>query len=364
MSSTQDPLESPARAGVSTSGTPAAAQPAYVTGTASSTGAGSRLAPGGFKWPSLNVRGVDLFSMWPTVVTIVAIVYSSFRSANYFTSLNFWNILSQMSVYGIMTMGQTIILTSAGIDLSVGANMSFASVCTGLLFHQGGYPMVVCIIGGLAAATGVGLINGLLASQNRAHPFIITLGMQVFLYALATQMTGSAPIIGMGWLYSAFGAGFEGTQMPAVAVPFLISVFVVFAFLRWTSLGRRAFAIGGNEGAAYLSGIPVRRTKVYLYALVGLAAGIAGLVEAGSLDQASYAIGNGYELISIAMAVVGGTALFGGRGGAFRSLQGVVMYIVVSNAIALAGYTDNYQNIALGVIIIFAVMVTRRTQTA
>jgi ribose/xylose/arabinose/galactoside ABC-type transport system permease subunit len=322
---------------------------------------------GNFRPPQLRVkwlRGFDILSVWPLFVTGLIVVISSIRESNYLTALNFGNILSQMSVFGIITMGQTIILVSAGIDLSVGANMSFASVCTGLLLSQGHYPMWICIVGGLAAATGVGLINGGLASLNRAHPFIITLGMQVFLYALATQMTGSAPIVGVGWLYSTFGADLGSTVIPAVAIPFVASLIVTYAFLRWSPLGRRAYAIGGNEEAAYLSGIPVKRTKIYLYALVGFIAGVAGLVEAGSLDQASYAIGTNYELISIAMAVVGGTLLFGGRGGAVRSLQGVAMIIVVQNALALNGYTDNYQNIALGLIIILGVMVQRKTRSA
>lgn len=319
---------------------------------------------GEYTGPQLRVRwlqGFDFFAMWPLVVTGLIVVISSFRlSSIYLTAGNWEAILSQMSVFGIITMGQTIILVSAGIDLSVGANMSFSSVCTGLLLSQGHYPMWICIIAGLAAAAGVGLINGGLASLNRAHPFIITLGMQVFLYALATQMTGSAPIVGMGWLYSTFGGGLGSTGIPAVAIPFVACVILTYAFLRWSPLGRKAYAIGGNEEAAYLSGIPVKRTKIYLYALVGLIAGVAGLIEAGTLDQASYAIGTNYELISIAMAVVGGVALFGGRGGALRALQGVVLYIVVSNAIVLNGYTDNYQNMALGLIIIVAVMVTRR----
>jgi ribose transport system permease protein len=312
--------------------------------------------------PGWVPAGIDFYSAWPILVILAIVIFSSIHSPNYLTTLNFENILSQMSVIGIIAMGQTIILVSAGIDLSVGANMSFASVCTGLLFSQGHYPMVICIVAGLAAATGVGLINGALASLNRAHPFIITLGMSVFLYALATQMTGSAPIVGVGWLYTTFGGGIGSTGIPTIAIPFLASVILTYAFLRWSPVGRKAYAIGGNEEAAYLSGIPVKRTKIILYALVGLIAGVGGLIEAGTLDQASYAIGTNYELISIAMCVVGGTALFGGRGGALRSLQGVVLYIVVSNAIVLNGYTDNYQNMALGIILILAVMVTRQSQ--
>jgi ribose transport system permease protein len=311
-----------------------------------------------------NVLGdLDLYTFWPLAVIVVVIAVTSFRSSNYLSVTNFKNVLSQMSVYGIVTMGECILLISGGIDLSVGANMAFSSICTGLLYSQGNYPMWLCIVAGLAAATGVGLINGVLASLNRAHPFIITLGMQVFLYGLATQMTGSSPVNDMGWLYSAFGADLPSYPpffgLPSVAVPFIVAVIGTFAFLHWSPIGRRTYAIGGNEEAAYLSGIPVRRTKIILYAIMGLLAGVAAMALAGNIDEASFNLAQNYELIGIAMAVVGGTALFGGRGGALRSLQGVVLYAVVANAIFFAGFTSNYQQMALGIIIIVAVMVNR-----
>ena len=310
-----------------------------------------------------QLGNVDLYSLWPIAVIILVIVITSFRSSNYLSVVNFKNVLSQMSVYGIVTMGECILLISAGIDLSVGANMAFSSICTGLLLTQGNYPMWLCIVAGLGAATGIGLINGILASLNRAHPFIITLGMQVFLYGLATQMTGSAPVNDMGWLYSAFGGDLPSYPpffgLPSVALPFIAAVICTFVFLRWSPIGRMAYAIGGNEQAAYLSGIPIRRTKIILYAIMGLLAGIAAMVLAGNIDEASFNLAQNYELIGIAMAVVGGTALFGGRGGALRSLQGVVLYAVVANAIFFAGFTSNYQQMALGIIIIIAVMVTR-----
>ena len=319
--------------------------------------------PAAAPWLRPQWGNVDLYTLWPIAVIILIIVVTSFRSSTYLTVVNFKNVLSQMSVYGIVTMGECILLISAGIDLSVGANMAFSSICTGLLFTQGGYPMWLCIAAGIGAAVGVGLINGILASLNRAHPFIITLGMQVFLYGLATQMTGSAPVNDMGWLYTAFGGYLPSYPpflgLPTVAVPFIAVVLCTYTFLRWSPIGRRAYAIGGNEEAAYLSGIPVRRTKIILYAIMGLLAGIAAMVLAGNIDEASFNLAQNYELIGIAMAVVGGTALFGGRGGALRSLQGVVLYAVVANAIVFLGFTSNYQQMALGIIIIIAVMVTR-----
>lgn len=309
-----------------------------------------------------RLRHVDWYGVWPVAVMIVIIIVTAQRSPHYFTIFNFQNIVSQIAPLGIVTMGQAILLISAGLDLSVGYNMAFASICTGLMLEHG-YPLWLAVAAGVGAATGVGFANGLLVAQNRAHPFIITLGVSIFLFGLDTQMTGGAPVNDMKGLYTAFGgnlaSGFPFFGLPWVAVPFFVVVILAFSFLRWSPLGRRAYAIGGNEEAAYLSGIPTKRTKVYLYTLMGLLVGVAGMVLAGQINQASFNLAQNFELQSIACAVIGGTALFGGRGGALRSLQGVALWGVVQNAIVFAGLSSNYQQMALGAIIVIAVMVTR-----
>ena len=308
------------------------------------------------------LRGVDLFAVWPIAVMIVLIAVTAVRSANYLTVYNFENILQQIAPLGIVTMGQAVLLISAGLDLSVGYNMALASIVTGLLLEQG-HPFWLCVAAGLVAATAVGFANGVLVAQNRAHPFIITLGMSILLFGLDTQLTGGAPVNDMKGLYTAFGGylpgGFPFFGLPTLTIPLLIVVALAFVFLRWTPLGRRAYAIGGNEEAAYLSGIAIKRTKVMLYTLMGLVVGIAGLVLAGQINQGSFNLAQNFELQSIACAVIGGTALFGGRGGALRSLQGVALWGVVQNAIVFAGLSSNYQQMALGAIIVVAVMVTR-----
>lgn len=309
-----------------------------------------------------RLRHVDWYMLWPLAVMAVIIVVTSLRSPHYFTVFNFENILSQVAPLGIVTMGQAVLLISAGLDLSVGYNMAFASISAGLLIERG-YPLWLAIVAGLGASTLVGFTNGVIVAQNRAHPFIITLGVSIFLFGLDTQMTGGAPVDDMKGLYTAFGgnlpSGFPFFGLPTLVIPLSIMVAVTFVFLKWTPLGRRAYAIGGNEEAAHLSGIPIKRTKVYLYTLMGLVVGIAGLVLAGQINQASFNLAQNFELQSIACAVIGGTALFGGRGGALRSLQGVALWGVVQNAIVFAGLSSNYQQMALGAIIVVAVMVTR-----
>ena len=308
-----------------------------------------------------RLRNVDVFGVWPIAVMIVIIVLTTMRSSHYFTVFNFENILSQVAPLGIVTMGQAILLVSAGLDLSVGYNIALSSIVTGLLLEHG-YPLWACIAAGLAAATAVGFVNGVLVAKNRAHPFIITLGMSIFLFGLDTQLTGGAPVNDMKGLYTAFGGNLPSYPpffgLPAVAIPLVAVVIFAYAFLRWTPLGRRAYAIGGNEEAAYLSGIPIKRTKIYLYTLMGALVGLTGMVLAGQINEASFNLAQNFELESIACAVIGGTALFGGRGGALRSIQGVALWGVVQNAIVFGGLSSNYQQMALGAIIVIAVMVT------
>ncbi len=309
-----------------------------------------------------RLRRVDVYSVWPMAVMVVLIAVTTFQSSHYLTVFNFENILSQVAPLGIVTMGQAILLISAGLDLSVGYNIAFAGIVTGLLLQQN-QPLWLAIAAGIAASTGVGFVNGLLAAQGRAHPFIITLGMSIFLFGLDTQLTGGAPVNDMKGLYTAFGgylpSGPPFFGLPSLTIPLVLVVLFAFAFLRWSPLGRRAYAIGGNEEAAYLSGIPVKRTKIYLYTIMGLLVGITGMVLSGEINEASFNLAQNFELESIACAVIGGTALFGGRGGALRSLQGVALWGIVQNAIVFAGLSSNYQQMALGLIIVIAVMVTR-----
>ena len=307
-----------------------------------------------------RVGGVDVYGLWPIAVMIVIIIVTSTRSGRYLTVFNLENVVSQIAPLGIATMGQTILLISGGIDLSVGYNAAFASVVTGLMLEHG-HPIGIAVALGVLAATVVGFVNGLLAAQNRAHPFIITLGMSIFLFGLDTQLTGGAPVNDMKGLYTTFGGSFWG-GIPTVAIPLVVLIVLTYAFLRWSRLGRQAYAIGGNEEATYLAGIRVKRTKIYLYTLMGLIVGVTGMVLAGQINEASFNLAQNYELESIACAVIGGVALFGGRGGAIRALMGVALYGVVQNAITFLGLSSNYQQMALGAIIVVAVMVARASR--
>jgi ribose transport system permease protein len=292
-----------------------------------------------------------------TIVLILGIIITSILSPAFLTVSNISNLLSQIAALGIVTMGQTIALISGGIDLSVGSNVALSGVVAGLMF-QAGIPLWIDCLAALLCATLVGLVNGVLIAANRAHPFIITLGMLTLLEGIAELVTGGSPINDMGALATTLG-GVLPIGIPTSVIILFIIVLLVWVFLNRVPLGRAIYAIGGNEEASFLSGISIKRTKILLYTIVGLIAGIGALVLSGILNAAEANIGTGLELQSIAAAVIGGTALIGGRGGAWRSLLGVLLLGFVSNSLNLLSVGANYQNIALGIIVLIAVMVQK-----
>ncbi len=313
---------------------------------------------GAREWIKRARLRVNLADYGSTIVLIVGVLITAILSPVFLTVSNISNLLSQIAVLGIITMGQTIVLISGGIDLSVGSNVALSGVVCGLMF-QAGIPLWIGCIAALVCATLVGLINGTLIAQNRAHPFIITLGMLTLLEGIAELITNGSPINDMGALATTLGGVLPFINLPVSVLILAVIVLLTVVFLRRVPLGRTAYAIGGNEEASFLSGISIKRTKIYLYTLVGLIAGIGALVLSGILNAAEANIGVGLELQSIAAAVIGGTTLIGGRGGAWRSLQGVLLLGWVSNALNLLSVGANYQNIALGVIVIIAVMVQK-----
>jgi ribose transport system permease protein len=291
------------------------------------------------------------------IVLLAIIVVTAIGNPRFLSPNNLLNILFQVSTLGIVAAGQTVLLIAGGLDLSVGAALSVAGLATALTIVATG-SVWLGVLAGLCAGAVIGAINGMLVSTNRATPFIITLGTMTFLQGVAIVMCGGSPINGAGALFDFFGVGtFLNVPMPIYAL--LLSVVAIFLILRFTALGRYAFAIGGNEEAARLSGIPVRRIKIALYALSGVFVGIAGVILTGMLDSGLPSMGTGYELRAIAAVVIGGTPLTGGRGTVIGTLGGVLLLGLVSNSMNLLGVGANYQSAVLGLIITAAVLLQK-----
>lgn len=311
--------------------------------------------PGGASgsWKISEIGRYTLVIVLAVIIAATAIGNPRFLSFN-----NIFNILFQVATLGIVSFGQTTLLVSGGLDLSVGAMLSVAGLVSALVII-GTKSMVLGILAGLFAGTLIGFVNGLLIATNRATPFIITLGTMTFLQGLAIIISGGSPINGVDVLFNVFGVG-GLFSVPYPIYVMLFTLLVVFFILRRTVLGRYAFAIGGNEEAARLSGVPVWRAKVALYAVNGFFVGVAAIVLTGILDSALPDMGTGYALRAIAAVVIGGTPLFGGRGTIIGTLGGVLLLGLVSNSMNLLGVGANYQSAVLGVIITAAVLLQRR----
>ncbi|MBP9015901.1 MAG: ABC transporter permease [Candidatus Atribacteria bacterium] len=288
------------------------------------------------------------------LVLLAIVIFTGIINPRFLSLQNILNILQQISVLGIVSIGMTILLISGGLDLSVGSLISLSAYVGGLTIHQTN-SLSLGILALFACAVFFGFLNGVLAATERAHPFIITLGTMTFLQGIAVVISRGSPINGMGGLYELIGIR-DIFGLPAPAIIFIVLLIITYFFLRNVPLGRYAYAIGGNQEASRLSGIRISRIKIALYALNGLFVGVAALVLSSILDSALPTMGNGYELRSVAAAVIGGTPLFGGRGNVFGTLGGVFLLGLVSNSINLLGISANFQGVVLGVIMVAAVM--------
>lgn len=304
----------------------------------------------------LRTLGLGRFTLLIVLLLIIAV--TAIGNPRFLSVNNLLNILFQVSALGIVAAGQTILLIAGGLDLSVGAALSVAGLATALTIASTG-SIALAVLAGVLAGVAIGAVNGALIATNRATPFIITFGTMTFLQGVAILMSGGSPINGTGALFDVFGTG-SFARVPWPVYLMLLSVAAVFLVLRFTTLGRYAFAIGGNEEASRLSGIPIRRMKIALYALNGLFVGVAGVILTGILDSGLPSMGTGCELRAIAAVVIGGTPLIGGRGTVIGTLGGVLLLGLVSNSMNLLGVGANFQSAVLGLIITAAVLLQKK----
>jgi ribose transport system permease protein len=269
------------------------------------------------------------------VALIVACIVGVARYEAFLTIENLSNVLRQNSMLGFVALGMTFVILSGGIDLSVGALLAVAGVVAAMLAPHGA---VIAIVGGIGAATLLGVLNGLLITKARIQPFIVTLAMLIAARGAALAATNEQSVsvtsaaAGLTWL----GRGSVGPVPTPIALLF-IAYLAGALMLRYTRFGRYVYAIGDSEDAARLMGLRVDRVVIGTYALSGLLAGLAGVVLAGRLGAGQPVAGIGWELDAIAAVVVGGTLLTGGQGGAGSTLIGVLLLGVIFNLFNLEG---------------------------
>ncbi|MGN6548815.1 MAG: ABC transporter permease [Pararhizobium sp.] len=297
---------------------------------------------------------------WVVVATVVACVLLSLTTSSFATSQNLFNVTRNFAFVAIVALGMTAVIITAGIDLSVGSTIGLAGVVLSVVMHAG-YSIWIGIVMALLSSVLVGLVNGVLIAYVGMQPFVVTLGMLSVARSLAMVISQNRTIFEFGPDGNALLAlGGGSTFGIANPVLFLVVLAILFGFaFRWTRWGRHVYAVGGNERAANLTGVPVRRMKCSVYVLCGLMAGIAAVLEVGWLGAVTTGLGTGDELRVIAATVIGGANLMGGVGSAFGAVIGAALIEVIRNSLILLGVNSFWQGTFVGSFIIVAVLFNR-----
>jgi ribose transport system permease protein len=283
------------------------------------------------------------------VAVIVAVTTPTFLDLG-----NLRNLVLQVSIIAIVAVGSTVVIFTAGIDLSPGSAIALMTVVFATAVKLWGVPLVVAIGLVLVLGLAIGALNGLLAAYLRIPSFITTLAALSALRGVAFMFNNGSPVSQVSpWLEPLFYGTVFGAPLPLF---YLVIVYAVaFWLLRYTALGRSIYAVGGNANAARLSGINVPRTQLYAFVIAGLCAAFGAILMAARLDSGSPNYGVGLELQAIAAAVIGGASLAGGRGAVLNTLIGALTIVIVQNGLNLNAVPTSAQNVVIGAIIVFAV---------
>jgi ribose transport system permease protein len=307
-------------------------------------------------------RFQSLFGL--VAVFVAAVVFSPSRGGEllFLSSENLFNVVRAVSEIGIIAVGMTFVILIGGIDLSVGAVLGLAAVGSAVLLVVEDYGVLPAVLLVLLAGLVFGLLQGIASALLGIQAFIVTLAGLQIARGLARIVSGGQGVAiaygdGPGEAPLAFSLLGERTfngLVPIPAVIFIVVAALAIVFLRVSAFARHVYAIGGNEKAARLSGVPVARVKVVVFGICGLLAALAGIIHAGQLNQGSPNDGSGYELDAIAAVVVGGTSLMGGRGSVVGTVAGALLLGVLNNILALNNVDPNVQLLIKGLVIVIA----------
>lgn len=289
------------------------------------------------------------------LMAVITIINSNFLTAN-----NLLNLLLQVTSNALIAFGMTFVILTGGIDLSVGSILALSSALTAGLVGSG-MPVALAILVSLLLGCILGMLNGLLISYGKLAPFIVTLAtMTIFRGATLVYSNGNPITKGLSdsFLFQFLGQGY------IVGIPFpVILMFIVFIILyillHKTAFGKSVYAIGGNEKAAYISGVKLNKVKIIIYAISGIMASISGLIITSRLSSAQPTAGASYEMDAIAAVVLGGTSLSGGKGRILGTLIGALIIGVLNNGLNIIGVSAFWQQVVKGVVILIAVLLDR-----
>jgi ribose transport system permease protein len=299
-------------------------------------------------------------TFWVALAALIACVLLSVATDTFATERNLFNVTRNFAFVAMVAIGMTAVIATGGIDLSVGSTLCLAAIVLGMMMSEG-YSFWIAMPAALLSALAAGLINGILIAYIGMPPFVVTLGMLSVARSIAMVASNNKMVYEFGpdqaLLYWLGGGSTLGIPNPVIVLA-ILALATGFAF-KWTKWGRHLFAIGGNEQAAILTGVPVRRMKVSVYLFSALCAGIAGVMMTGWLGGVTTNLGQGMELSVIAATVIGGANLMGGSGTAFGAVVGAALIEVIRNSLILLGISTFWQGAFVGTFIIVAVLFDR-----
>jgi inositol transport system permease protein len=317
-----------------------------------------------------DVTGVDIFGFIarfaPLIFLIVLMATFAIIEPRFLSSINLFNVMRQISITGLLAIGMTFVILTAGIDLSVGSLLAFAGLVAAAVAKGGlqsrftvgeggiGYGWELAALAAIAVGLAGGYLQGMAITRLKVPPFVVTLGGMSAFRGAALLFAGGGPISGFEPSFTWWGQGKIGA-VPVPVIIFLCAAVLAHVVLRYTRYGRQVYAVGGNPEAARLSGLAVNRIIASVYVIMGFFAGLGSFVLAGRLNSAEAVAGTGYELTVIASVVIGGTSLFGGSGTIFGTVIGSILIGVLLNGLVLMNVSSYIQQIVIGVIIVLAV---------
>lgn len=293
---------------------------------------------------------------------IVLVIIASISSEHFLSHTNITNVLRQVSIVGIISLGMTFVIILGGIDLSVGSVLAFSGTVIMASQVYYGLPIVASIILGLLAGALLGLINGFMITYGKITAFIATLAMMTIARSLALHYADAGAISGINTGYTVIGNGYV-FNIPIPVIIFAVMVLLSYIVMEKTVFGRHIYAVGGNMQAARLSAISVVRVTIISYMICGMTAAIGSIIETSRLNSISTSSsGYMYELDAIAAVIIGGTSLSGGRGRILGTLFGILILGVLSNLMNLLNISPYLQGVVKGAIIIAAVLLQKRSR--
>jgi ribose transport system permease protein len=304
---------------------------------------------------SFSVRDAGTLIGLILIIAVFAMLVPGFTSER-----NLINILQQSSINACIALGMTLVIISGGIDLSVGPTAAISAVLTASLLVAG-YPVPVAIVAGLGIGMLCGLVNGVLVAYVGLQPFIVTLGTLSTYRALALIYTGGNPVLGVPATFrSLFNGNVAGIPNSVIIVA--IVALIAWVILKKTPIGEYLLAVGGNEEASYVAGVPIALTKISAYVISGFLAALGAMILVGRLGAAEPILGNLWELDAIAAAAIGGASLMGGKGSVIGTILGAIILGAMRNGLTLMNVQAFYQLLATGLIILVAMMIDRLTR--